>query len=312
MNSFSKDIYALAGPTASGKTALSIELAKKMNAEIISVDSALIYKRLNIGSAKPTVLEMDGVTHYLIDIIEPWLAYSVNDFLVDAKRLITEIHAQGKEVLLVGGTMMYFKALQEGISRLPEADEAVRMQIKQRSLEYWYQFLQQQDPKTAVKLNPNDRQRIERATEVILLTGKAYSKMVVQNAKEGGLGDSLKLCALVPRDRKALHQLIEKRFLSMLEKGFLDEVRGLKQLKNMHADLPSMRSVGYRQAWQYLNGEYDYHEFVAKGVAATRQLAKRQLTWICNWHKPIYLVDANQNSQMKFDQIKVFFDWESF
>lgn len=302
MSVISKKVYALAGPTASGKTALSIELAKRMNAEIISVDSALVYKRLDIGSAKPTREEMEGVPHHLIDIIEPWFNYSVNDFLTDTKRLIQEIHARNKEVLLVGGTMMYFKALQEGISTLPEADDKVRETIKSQDLAYWYDFLVQKDPLTANKLNSNDQQRIERAVEVMLLTDQAYSSIIAINAKEGGLGESLKLCALVPSDRKHLHQMIEKRFMQMLDNGFLKEVETLKGLTAMHADLPSMRSVGYRQAWQYLDGEYDYNEFIAKGVAATRQLAKRQLTWIRNWHQLIFTIDANQKFEEKLDQ----------
>ncbi|WP_440616577.1 tRNA (adenosine(37)-N6)-dimethylallyltransferase MiaA [Cysteiniphilum sp. 6C5] len=304
----SKKVYALAGPTASGKTALSIELAKRMNAEIISVDSALVYKRLDIGSAKPTLKEMEGVAHHLIDIIEPWFNYSVNDFINDAKQLIQEIHARNKEVLLVGGTMMYFKALQEGISKLPEADDKVRDTIKLQNLAYWYDFLMHKDPLTANKLNPNDQQRIERAVEVILLTDQPYSRVIAENAKEGGLGQSLKLCALVPRDRKLLHQLIEKRFMQMLDNGFLKEVEGLKNLALMHADLPSMRSVGYRQAWQYLDGEYDYNEFIAKGVAATRQLAKRQLTWIRNWQQPMFMIDANLMFEDKLSQALGFFD----
>ena len=307
MSLSAKKIYALAGPTASGKTALSIELAKQMNAEIISVDSALIYKKLDIGSAKPSVAEMDGVTHHLIDIIEPWCRYSVSDFLLDSKRLITEIHEKGKEVILVGGTMMYFKALQDGISKLPESSEEVRVQIKQKPLKFWYEYLQEKDPNTAIKLNANDQQRIERAVELILLTGLSYSELMAQNVKEGGLGDQMVLSALVPSDRKSLHQLIEKRFLQMLENGFLEEVRMLKALPTMHSDLPSMRSVGYRQAWQYLAGEYDYDTFVAKGIAATRQLAKRQLTWIRNWHAPIQVIDTNQNFKTKFDQLLSFF-----
>ncbi len=307
MSVISKKVYALAGPTASGKTSLSIELAKEMNAEIISVDSALVYKRLDIGSAKPNLLEMNGVVHYLIDIIEPWFNYSVNDFINDTKRLIQEIHARNKEVLLVGGTMMYFKALQEGISKLPEADDKVRDTIKLQDLAYWYDFLMHKDPLTANKLNPNDQQRIERAVEVILLTDQPYSHVIAENAKEGGLGQSLKLCALVPNDRKYLHQMIEKRFMQMLDNGFLKEVEGLKKLELMHADLPSMRSVGYRQAWQYLDGEYDYNEFVAKGIAATRQLAKRQLTWIRNWHQPIFTIDANLGFGKKLGQALRFF-----
>ena len=309
MFSLSKKIYALAGPTAIGKTVLSIKLAKSLNAEIISVDSTLVYKKLNIGSSKPSLLEMDGVVHHLIDIIEPWLSYSVNNFLNDTKKLITEIHANSKEVLLVGGTMMYFKALQDGISKLPEANNAVRAILNAQKLSHWYAFLKHKDPKTALKLCPNDQQRIQRAVEVILLTGKAYSQVVLQNQREGGFGKALKLCALVPGDdrRNALHKSIEQRFLKMLQNGFLKEVREIKELYNMHEELSSMRSVGYRQAWQYLNNEYDYNSFIAKGMAATRQLAKRQLTWIRNWHNPIFMIDSNQIFINKINQALDYF-----
>ena len=302
-----KKVYALAGPTASGKTSLSIELAKRMNAEIISVDSTLVYKKLDIGSAKPTFLEMGGVVHHLIDIIEAWFHYSVNDFLNDAKQLIQEIHARNKEVLFVGGAMMYFKVLQEGISKLPEADDSVRETLKSQNLLYWYEFLVHKDPTTAQKLNPNDQQRIERAVEIILLTDQPYSSIIAQNAKEGGLGDALKLCALVSSDRKHLHKMIEIRFMKMLNSGFVKEVKALKKLASMHANLPSMRSVGYRQAWRYLDDECDYSEFIAKGIAATRQLAKRQLTWIHNWHQPIFTIDINQDFDEKLTQTLRFF-----
>ncbi|WP_119344889.1 tRNA (adenosine(37)-N6)-dimethylallyltransferase MiaA [Facilibium subflavum] len=300
-------IFALAGATASGKTNLSIVLAKQLNAEIISVDSALIYKKMDIGTAKPTLEEMQGIKHHLIDIVEPWQNYSVNHFLKESKACIQEIQQKGKNVLLVGGTMMYFKALVEGISNLPEADDALRQEIQQLPLETLYDFLQTNDSLTAQQLNPNDRQRIQRAYEVIKLTGRPYSQVLKAHPKEGGLGDNLKLCALVPSKRNALHDNIEKRFLQMLENGFLAEVKALKDNPKISCQMPSMRSVGYRQAWQYLDGEYDYDTFVAKGIAATRQLAKRQLTWIRNWPYAIKIIDANLEDKIKLKAIQHYF-----
>ncbi|WP_116963426.1 tRNA (adenosine(37)-N6)-dimethylallyltransferase MiaA [Fastidiosibacter lacustris] len=303
MSLLQKQVFALAGPTASGKTNLAIKLAKEIDAEIISVDSTLVYKGLDIGSAKPTIKEMQGIYHHLIDIIDPWLSYSVNDFLIDVQSLIIDIQARNKNVLLVGGTMMYFKALEEGISILPEANEATRAQLKEKTLTYWYDFLQHADPVTAVRLNPADRQRIERAVEIILLTNKPYSIVIQQNKKQGGLGQRLTICALVPQDRKKLHDDIDKRFHKMLDAGFLHEVKQLKENPKINENLPAMRSVGYRQAWQYLEGQYDYQAFIDKGIAATRQLAKRQLTWIRNWPYQLKAIDTSLMDKEKLEQI---------
>ena len=300
-------VFGLTGPTASGKSDFGILLAKKINAEIISVDSTLVYKKLDIGAAKPTTAETQGVRHHLIDIIEPWQSYSVQCFLSDAKECIAKIHARDKRVLLVGGTMMYFKALIEGLSPLPAANKEMRHQLQNTPLEKLYQFLFEHDPQTANHLAANDRQRIQRAIEVMMLTQKPYSAILQLRQKVGGLGDQVKLCALVPKHRQQLHDRIAKRFYSILEKGFLAEVSALKDHEFMAGDLPSMRSVGYRQAWQYLDGKFNYDNFVAKSIAATRQLAKRQLTWIRNWPTRLKLFEFDNGNHVDGDSIFQYF-----
>ncbi|MFZ9035979.1 MAG: tRNA (adenosine(37)-N6)-dimethylallyltransferase MiaA [Francisellaceae bacterium] len=288
-------IYALAGPTASGKTASSVWLARQLNAEIINVDSALIYKHMDIGTAKPGFEERGGVLHHLIDIVEPWQSYSVADFLDDCQKKITAIHARGRRVLLVGGSMMYFKALIEGISSLPETDHDIRDEVCDMATDELVCYLQKHDPETAVRFNPNDRQRLSRAVEVLKISGIPYSRWLQHSPKIGGLGESIRLVALMPSDRLNLHRRIERRFKLMLNSGFLDEVKRLMAMPQMHKELPSMRSVGYRQAWQYLEGDGDYDLFFNKAVAATRQLAKRQLTWIRNWPFAIERVSVDEN-----------------
>ena len=286
----SKSIYGIAGPTASGKTSLSISIAKEINAEIISVDSSLVYKKMNIGTAKPTLVEQGGITHHLIDIIEPWESFSVADFISSVHSLKKEIWSRGREILLVGGTMLYFKGLIEGLSILPESNSDIRdtleLEKKAKGLEYLYQQLVKMDFEAANKLNPNDQQRIFRALEVIIISGRKYSELI-KKSKVGGLEEKLKLCALVPNDRSVLHKNIETRFNDMLEQGFLDEVQKLRQIPNLTKDTTAIRSVGYRQAWEYLDGDISYNEFVKKGIVATRQLAKRQLTWVRNWQTDI-------------------------
>lgn len=287
-------IFAIAGPTCIGKTALSLNLAKQLNAEIISVDSALVYRHLNIGSAKPTLEEMGEIRHHLLDIRDPWESYSVSDFMSDATSAINDIHERGKRVLLVGGTMLYFKGLIEGLSCLPAANIEIRQklqyQLNRDGLASLYQQLQLCDPITANQLHANDQQRIMRALEVTISSGQPYSEMLKLHPNINGLGSQIKMVGLVPNNRADLHENIAYRFELMCKHGFLDEVRLLKAMPNMHPDLPSMRSVGYRQAWQYLEGDYDYVTFVEKGIVATRQLAKRQLTWIRNWSHPYELV----------------------
>ena len=276
--------FAVLGPTAGGKTALALNIAQSLPVEIISLDSALVYRGMDIGTAKPTAEELAAVPHHLIDIISPLESYSAADFVGDCVRLVNEIHARGRYPLIVGGTMMYFHALTEGLDDLPGADAAVRAQLQAEKNEHGlaglYRRLQEVDPITAGRLKANDSQRIERALEVYLLTGKPLSEHFTEQKQAAPLLD---LCtvALIPEDRHLLHRQIEKRFLNMLEYGFLDEMHALRRnYPQLHADMPSMRCVGYRQAWDYLEGETDYDTFVEKGIVATRQLAKRQLTWL--------------------------------
>ena len=300
-------LFALAGPTASGKTKLSMALAKKLNAEIISVDSTLVYQGLDVGSAKPMAEEMATIPHHLIDILPPWQPYSVNRFLSDVAQVIKAIQTRRKPVLLVGGTMLYFKAFIEGISILPEADPKLRQKIASEPLHLAYQRLRKIDPETAERLAPNDKQRICRALEVSEIAAMPFSKLIKTKKKTGGVGDRLKLAALFPSNRKHLHDAIAKRFYQMLESGFLKEVQRLYDHPEMRGDLPSMRSVGYRQAWQYLEGHDTKAQFIEKGIAATRQLAKRQLTWIRNWPHQVQLVDTALDEAEKLRQILGYF-----
>ncbi|KUM04527.1 tRNA (adenosine(37)-N6)-dimethylallyltransferase MiaA [Chromobacterium subtsugae] len=273
----------LMGPTASGKTGLALELARRFPLEIISVDSALVYRGMDIGSAKPSLAEMAACPHHLIDVITPLQSYSAAQFHADANRLIGEISARGNIPLLVGGTMLYYKALLEGLSDLPQADAALRAELDADAARLGWPALHARlaglDPATAARLNPNDAQRIHRALEVCLLSGRPMSELIAQGKAAAADFRHLPL-ALVPRERGWLHQRIAQRFDIMLEQGFLDEVSRLRaQYPDLSLDLPSMRCVGYRQAWEHQDGLYDRREFIERGIAATRQLAKRQLTW---------------------------------
>jgi tRNA dimethylallyltransferase len=275
------------GPTASGKTAVAVELAERLPVELISVDSALVYRGMNIGTAKPDATTLARAPHHLLDIIDPTESYSAAAFRHDALRLMADITARGRIPLLVGGTMLYFKALREGLSELPQADPALRAQldaeIAANGIEALHQRLATLDPITAARLHPTDTQRIQRAMEVCLLSKRPMSALfdnATQTAKEA-LPYTLLPIALVPGDRAVLHTRIATRFETMLQQGLLDEVRQLRRAyPSLHAELPSMRCVGYRQAWQYLEGEIDYDQLRETGLAATRQLAKRQLTWL--------------------------------
>lgn len=276
--------FAVLGPTACGKTALALRLAEHFPCEIISLDSALIYRDMDIGTAKPTPAEREAVPHHLIDIVSPVGQYSAADFVADCTRLVAEISARGRLPLIVGGTMMYYHALTQGLNSLPQADEAVRrelQEIKQREgLAALYRRLQEADPITAARLSANDSQRIERALEVFLLTGKPLSSHF-NTPQKTPLPFRLHTVALIPEPRSRLHAAIDKRFEQMLANGFLDEVGSLKtRYPQLDLSFPAMRCIGYRQARAHLNGETDYQTFVAQGRAATRQLAKRQLTWL--------------------------------
>jgi tRNA dimethylallyltransferase len=275
---------ALAGPTASGKTAAALQLAAALDAEIISVDSALVYTGMDIGTAKPTPDERRQVPHHLVDIRDPAQAYSAAEFVRDATRLAAEIRARGRRVLLVGGTMLYFKALFEGLAALPAADADLRAEIEaQAAADGWpalHAQLARLDPPTAARLAPNDAQRIQRALEVIRLTGEPLSELHARERTRAATFTPDRFIALEPVDRAWLHQRIAQRFDAMLAAGFLDEVRRLRARGDLHADLPSMRCVGYRQAWEALDGSWPLDAVRERGIAATRQLAKRQLTWL--------------------------------
>lgn len=278
-------VVAIMGPTASGKTAAALAIAQELPCEIISVDSALIYRGMDIGTAKPSADEQAAVPHHLIDIRDPSESYSVMQFCEDALGLIQAIHARGKLPLLVGGTMLYFKGLRDGLDELPQADPALRAQLDieatRHGMPAMHAHLAELDPITAARLKPNDSQRIQRALEIIALTGKPMSALL-NRTPPPPLPFELISFALEPSDRSVLHDRIAHRFDQMLKSdpGLLDEVRALKSRADLHPGLPSMRCVGYRQAWEYLDGKISAQELREKGIAATRQLAKRQLTWL--------------------------------
>ncbi|MFC0179724.1 tRNA (adenosine(37)-N6)-dimethylallyltransferase MiaA [Thorsellia kenyensis] len=292
-------VLMLMGPTASGKTQLAMDLYDSFPIEIISVDSALIYQGMDIGTAKPTSAEQAAYPHHLIDILSPSETYSAAEFVTDARKLIKDTHHKGKIPLLVGGTMLYFKALLEGLSPLPKADEHLRAQILEKALEQgWpalHGFLKQVDPKTAQRLHENDGQRISRALEVYYLTDKPLSLL---QEEKGPCWDYPTLqFALLPEDRGWLHERIARRFELMLEQGFIAEVESLMRRGDLSIDMPSMRSVGYRQAWEYLEGKCDKETFIFKGIAATRQLAKRQITWLRSW-QGARLIDCQRSQSL--------------
>lgn len=279
-------LICLLGPTASGKTDLAIEIARTMDCELVSVDSALVYRGLDIGSAKP------DYPHHLVDIREPDEIYSAADFVADANRVVDEIVSRGRTPLLVGGTMLYFKALLEGLAPMPGADPAIRADIEAQAARHGWPSVHSElaavDPESAARIHPNHSQRLSRALEVYRISGIALSQWHRQ-AGEAGAGATLaqryavRQLAICPADRAVLHRRIAQRFEQMLAAGFLDEVRGLRQRGDLHPDLPALRAVGYRQLWQHLEGECSLAEAVERGVAATRQLAKRQLTWLRKW-----------------------------
>jgi tRNA dimethylallyltransferase len=275
----------LMGPTASGKTDLAIELCENLPCEIISVDSALIYRGMDIGTAKPTAEEIKKTPHKLIDILDPKQSYSVAAFRKDALLAMQSITARGNIPLLVGGTMMYYKALIDGLSPLPESDQSVREIIQAQAEESGWQALHQQlaqiDPTSAKRIHPNDPQRLIRALEVYQLTNSSMTDLMA--TKSAPIPYNIKQFCIAPDDRKILHQRIAQRFQFMVDKGFQLEVEKLKDRGDLHLDLPSIRCVGYRQMWQYLDGDYDFNEMRDKSIAATRQLAKRQLTWLRGW-----------------------------
>ena len=278
-----RPVVVLTGPTASGKTGAGVSLARALDAEIVSVDSGLVYRRLDIGTAKPTLAERGGVPHHLIDVREPWEPYSAADFVAAAVRLIGEIRARGRTPLLVGGTLLYVRALERGLAPLPPADERVRADIAAEAARRGWPALHAElarvDRRAAARIHPNDRQRLQRALEVYRLTGVALGEL--QRRTRAPLARAPLVLALAPERREWLHERIARRLDAMVAEGFLDEVRALRSEPLVHAGLPAMRSVGYRQAFEHLDGgERSDDDWVARARAATRRLAKRQLTWL--------------------------------
>ena len=275
-------MIVLSGPTAAGKTAVSLALARRLDAEIVSVDSALVYRGLDIGTAKPSPAEREGVPHHLIDVRDPWEPYSVAAFVEDAVRLVGEIRARGRRPLLVGGTLLYVRALERGLAPLPAADRAVRAELvrdaRRRGWGALHADLARLDPVSAARIHPNDPQRLQRALEVHRLTGIALGEL--QRRTVPPLGEVLVKLALLPRARSWLHARIARRLDAMVAAGFLDEVRRLRAEPRITATLPAMRSVGYRQAWAHLEEGGAGEDWLERARAATRQLAKRQLTWL--------------------------------
>lgn len=300
-------IITIMGPTASGKTGLAIELAKKINGEIISVDSALIYRGMDIGTAKPGLEEQAGIKHWLIDIVDPQNAYSVAEFCRDSQICIKDILQRGKVPILVGGTMMYFNGLINGLSSLPNADAKTRSQIQlfidQHGLQAAHEKLREIDPESAKRIHENDPQRIMRALEVYALTSKTMTSL--QGIKPEPLPYEFTQFSLMPHDRALLHERIVLRFDIMLQNNFEQEVTKLRKYTNLHLNLPSIRSVGYRQMWQYLGGECSFDEMRENSIIATRQLAKRQITWLRGWEGAISLQTGNtENVEMILHKIQ--------
>lgn len=290
-------VVFIMGATASGKTDLAMGLAQTGRFELINVDATQVYKGLNIGAAKPSAAELAKVPHRLIDIREPQQIYSVAEFRQDALGAINEIHQAGHTPLLVGGSMLYFKVLLEGLAAMPAADVEIRAQIEAEAERFGWPYMHAElakvDAPTAARLHPNHSQRIARALEVYRVSGLPMSELHARQ-KQTSQDDlratyQVRQLAIGLRDRNVLHQRIEQRFDAMLAAGLIDEVRALKQRGDLHGDLPAMRAAGYRQAWDYLEGKINYEEMRARGIAATRQLAKRQLTWLRRWPELYWL-----------------------
>lgn len=298
MNEHLPPAVFIMGPTASGKTELAMALADRLPVELISVDSALVYRGMDIGTAKPSPTELERYPHRLIDICDPAEAYSAERFRRDALRAMAEISARGKIPLLVGGTMLYYRALQYGLSRLPASEPAVRKaletEMNTRGLARLHAQLAEVDPESAQRIHPNDTQRTLRALEVWRLSGQALSKLQAQQRGEAMPYRAIKLVR-APAERAVLHERIQRRFHAMLENGFEEEVRGLVARGDLDPELPSMRSVGYRQVWEWLRGEYGHDEMIQRGIAATRQLAKRQMTWLRSEKEAMWLDEASGN-----------------
>lgn len=296
-------IVFLMGPTTSGKTDLAIQLADKFKIRIISVDSALIYKGMNIGTAKPDKVILEKYPHHLIDICSPEDSYSAFDFIRDASKQIETAFINGEIPILVGGTSFYFSALEYGLSKLPESSkeskEKFNQLLKDKGSTTLHKNLQQIDPEAANRIHSNDSQRIARALEVFELSGQTLSEL--QGNKQSGINHPIKKIILMP-ERAELHKRIKKRFLSIMENGFLEEVKTLKQNLNLHKNLPSIRCIGYRQAWQYINNEIDKATMIEKAIMATQQLCKRQSTWLNSESDALVLHTTNTQQTLDFIQ----------
>jgi tRNA dimethylallyltransferase len=271
------------GPTASGKTQLAVQLAKQLDTEIISVDSVLVYKGMDIGTAKPTLEERQGIPHHLIDILDPSEVFSTGSFRKIALQLMEDISRRGKTPVLVGGTMLYFNSLFNGLASLPEANPEIRKKLSDELVaigkEAMHARLKCIDPESALRIHPNDPQRVQRALEVYELSGKPMTQFFHEAQQQQIPYKKIKLI-IAPEDRKLLHEKIAQRFRLMIEQGLIEEVKALYQRGDLTESLPAIRAVGYRQAWSYLQGEYDLDTMIEKGIIATRQLAKRQFTWL--------------------------------
>jgi len=306
-------VVFLMGPTASGKSDLAMALAEELPVEIVSVDATCVYRGLDIGAAKPSAAERAAVPHHLIDIRDPADPYSAAQFRIDAQAAIDQIHAAGRIPLLVGGTMLYFKVLLEGLADLPGADPDLRAELEAEAARHGWPHLHAQlaevDPDTAARLHPNHSQRILRALEVYRLSGLTMSELRQRQTEqsEPGFAERYRLTqlALAPLERAVLHRRIEQRFELMLERGLVDEVKALHARGDLSPELPAVRAVGYRQVWDYLEGHTDYAEMIDRGVAATRQLAKRQLTWLRRWPDARWLyTEENGGIDVKNKQIR--------
>jgi len=296
------NVICLMGPTASGKTALAIDLLKQHPFQIVSVDSAQIYKQMDIGTGKPDKATLALAPHRLIDFIDPAVPYSASQFRNDAFREIDEIIGVGDTPLLVGGTMLYFRVLRDGLAQMPKANPEVRAEIEKLASEQgWiavHKQLEAVDPVAAARIHPHDPQRLQRALEVYRVSGQNMTSLhaEMQMRQEAELPYNLHFFAIQPDDRGVLHSHIQRRFLKMLEEGLVEEVQALRCRGDLNHQLPSIKSVGYRQVWQYLDGEIDYDAMVEKSIIATRQLAKRQLTWLRSWPSLQSLSDSSTQS----------------
>lgn len=297
MSAAEPPLLCIMGPTAAGKTALAIELAERLNGELISVDSALVYRGLDIGAAKP------DYPHHLIDICDPAEAYSAARFAVDAANAVRDVRSRGRRPILVGGTMLYFRALLHGLAEMPEADPEMRRRIEAEAAERGWPALHAEladvDPEAAARIHPNHSQRLSRALEVYRLTGVPLTRYH-ESGEQPAIDEPVLAVALAPRERSVLHARIAQRFELMLEEGFLEEVAGLRERGDLHADLPAIRAVGYRQLWSHLAGECTLDEAVERAVIATRQLAKRQYTWLRKWPELHWLLSDEDGRVVEY------------